>query len=68
MTSMHPEPQALTLAEAADVLRVSPRHLQNLFRKGDGPPVIRLGRRRVIRRDALNHWLAEREVAHASAR
>ncbi len=65
MTSMHPEPQALTLAEAADALRVSPRHLQNLFRKGDGPPVIRLGRRRIIRREALDRWLAKREATAA---
>jgi excisionase family DNA binding protein len=65
MTSMHPEPQALTLAEAADALRVSPRHLQNLFRRGDGPPTIRLGRRRIIRHEALNQWLAEREAMTA---
>ncbi len=65
MTLMRSEPQALTLAEAADALRVSPRHLQTLFRRGDGPPVIRLGRRRVIRREALDRWLAKREATAA---
>ena len=60
--------ETLTILEAAAALKVSRRHLQSLLAKGEGPPVIRLGRRRIIRRDALNHWLAEREVAYASAR
>ncbi len=60
--------ETLTILEAAATLRVSRRHLQSLLAKGEGPPAVRLGRRRVIRREALNHWLAEREVAHAPAR
>jgi excisionase family DNA binding protein len=60
-------PDALTISEAADAIRVSRRHLQNLCQKGEGPPIIHLGRRRIIRREALNQWLAEREVASASA-
>ncbi len=57
--------ETLTIPEAAAALRVSRRHLQNLFRRGDGPPVIRLGRRRIIRREALDRWLAGREATAA---
>ena len=62
MTSLDIELGALTIAETADVLRVSRRHLQNLLRQGDGPPVIHLGRRRIIRREALSQWLVGREI------
>jgi excisionase family DNA binding protein len=60
--------ETLTILEAAAALKVSRRHLQSLWAKGDGPPVIRLGRRCIIRRDALDQWLTKREVAHAPAR
>ena len=62
MVALPIDHEALTLAEAVDVLRVSLRHLQNLLRQGEGPPVIHLGRRRIIRREALDQWLAGREV------
>jgi excisionase family DNA binding protein len=61
MPSSNTVRDALTISEAADAIRVSRRHLQNLCQKGEGPPVIRLGRRRIIRREALNQWLAARE-------
>ncbi len=62
MASPDPEHGALTISEIASLLRVSLRHLQNLLRQGEGPPVIHLGRRRIIRREALGQWLAEREI------
>ena len=67
MASPDPEHGALTLAEAADLLRVSIRHLQNLLRQGEGPPVIHLGRRCIIRREALNAWLVAREATFGPA-
>ncbi len=63
MASPDFEHGALTIAEAADALRVSLRHLQNLLRQGDGPPVVHLGRRLIIRREALNQWLVAREAS-----
>lgn len=51
----------LTLAEAADTLRISRRHLAKLLAKGRGPPTIRLGRRALVRRIALDQWLASAE-------
>jgi excisionase family DNA binding protein len=57
----------LTLTEAADAARISRRHLQALLQRCEGPPTIRLGRRLIIRREALHAWLVSREVSHASA-
>ncbi len=51
----------LTLEEAADRLRVSRRHLATIMASGDGPPVVGLGRRRLIRAAALAEWVARRE-------
>ena len=60
------ESDALTIGEAADKIRISRRHLRKLMAEGDGPPVIRLGRRTIIRREALLHWLVSREGNHAA--
>jgi excisionase family DNA binding protein len=58
--------EALTIEETAEVLRVSRRHLHKLMAGGDGPPVVRLGRRSIIRREALQQWLMTRESAQAN--
>ncbi len=60
--------QVLTLAEAAGMLRVSQRHLFKIMADGNGPPVVSLGRRKVIRREALQQWLLIQEVATDAAR
>ncbi len=49
--------EAVTIGEAADLIRVSRRHFQKIMADGNGPPTIRLGRRRIIRREALRQWL-----------
>jgi len=55
----------LTLREAADVVRCSKAHLSNVIGgKIPGlpaPPVIRIGRRLLIRHDALIAWLKDVE-------
>ena len=44
---------------------ISPRTAQRWRVTGDGPPFIRLGRRRVIYRVAdIERWLAERTYRH----
>ncbi len=50
-----------TLAEIADILRISKRHLAKLLAEGKGPPTIRLGRRALVRRSALDQFLTEVE-------
>jgi excisionase family DNA binding protein len=59
-TTIH-DNAVLTLAEAAGTLRISIRHLAKLLSEGKGPPVIRLGRRALVRRVALDQWLADAE-------
>ena len=55
--------EVLNLNEAAGYLRVSLRTLHHLLAAGDAPPVVRIGRRRLIRRAAIEQWLADREGA-----
>jgi excisionase family DNA binding protein len=55
------EDALLTLTETADILRISRRHLAKLSAEGRGPPTIRLGRRALVRRIALDQWLADAE-------
>ncbi len=51
----------VTEAEAAKMLRLSPRTLQRLRYEGDGPPVIRLTDRRIgYRRADLDAWTQTR--------
>jgi excisionase family DNA binding protein len=58
--------ETLTLEEAAGALRVSQRHLFKILADGNGPPVVRLGRRKIIRREALQQWLMSRESTQAN--
>lgn len=47
--------------EAADFLRVSPALLELLRVQGGGPRFVKLSRRVLYRRGALDDWLKERE-------
>jgi excisionase family DNA binding protein len=53
----------LTLPEVADRLKISRRHLAKVMSEGDGPPVVRIGRRALVRPAALAAWIATREGA-----
>jgi excisionase family DNA binding protein len=67
MGATHIESDGLTIAAAAAIIGVSKRHLEKIIARGEGPPVIRLGRRAIIRRISLDRWLEEREAADADA-
>jgi excisionase family DNA binding protein len=54
------ESGALTVSEAADCLQVPLQDLYNLIAAGDGPPLVRLGLRAIIEREALLQWLKSR--------
>ena len=58
----------LSLSEFADMLGVSKRLVYKLIEQHDAPPLIRVGRRVLIRREAAERWLTEREGQHAPAR
>lgn len=52
---------AYSIAEAAAAASISRARLYELLTVGEGPPTIKLGRRRLIRRAALDEWLASLE-------
>jgi len=56
----------LSVAEAAEQLRISPRGLYTLAER-QGLPTIRLGGRRLIRRADLERWIAEQPVDRLGA-
>ncbi len=49
--------EILTLAEAADLLRISERTLWSMLRSDDAPPYTRIGRQYRFRRTALLDWV-----------
>ena len=57
-----PQTLALSLNETAQEVRISRRHLATLIKRGDGPPTVRLGKRVLVRRNALDRWLQAREM------
>ena len=63
---MEPHEAILTLTEAAHELRCSKSHLHNIssgkIRDLSPVPVLRLGRRRLIRLDALQAWMRSLEI------
>lgn len=48
-----------TKNEAAERARISPRTLSKRIAAGDGPDVLRIGRRVLVRSDALQAWLEQ---------
>ena len=60
-------PEVLTLREVANVLRCSKAHVCKIVNGHIALtpqiPVIKLGRRKLVRRETLVHWLAENEQA-----
>ena len=64
-----PTSAILTIREVAQELRCSKAHVHNLIngrvRGVKALPAIPLGRRRIVRRESLNEWIAsnERELA-----
>lgn len=62
--SADPQPELLTITEAAEVLRAPVATLRYWRHLGIGPRSFRLGRRVLYRRDDLHAWVdAQREDA-----
>jgi len=64
---MAQNPEILTITEVAVMLRCSKAHVCNVINgkvKGVTPlPAISMGRRKLVRRETLQAWLAENDVA-----
>jgi excisionase family DNA binding protein len=51
--------------EAAEYLRVPLGTLRNMATRGEAPPSIKIGKRRLYRRDAVVRWVHAREEQSA---
>jgi excisionase family DNA binding protein len=56
-TTPEPLPQLLTVAETATLLRTSPKAVYTMIERGLLPGVIRIGRRVLLRRVELLHFV-----------
>jgi excisionase family DNA binding protein len=61
------DPLAYTVPEFCRTVRISCRTFYILQQRGDGPPLVRIGRRVLIRRAAAEEWLKVRETKPAAA-
>jgi excisionase family DNA binding protein len=52
----------LTVPEVAELLRTSRNAVYALSARGELPGVTRIGRRLLVRRDALLHWLDQKDA------
>ncbi len=62
MTESDELPVLLTADETADLLRTSRKAVYAMSERGQLPGVTRIGRRLLVRRDALLDWLDERRA------
>ncbi len=62
MTGVHETPRYFTTAEVADILRTSRSAIYAMVERGQLPGVTRIGRRLLLRQDALVHWLDQKSA------
>ena len=62
MTLSTPVTLAISIADFCRSISISRRSFYNLVQRGEAPPTIRIGRRRLIRREAADAWLRSREA------
>ena len=62
MTGSNVPPVLLTADETADLLRTSRKAIYVMAERGQLPGVTRIGRRLLVRRDALVDWLDQKRA------
>jgi excisionase family DNA binding protein len=62
------DPELLTIAEAAELLRAPVATLRYWRHLGTGPRSFRLGRRVLYRREDLQAWIAQQRAEAAAGR
>jgi excisionase family DNA binding protein len=55
-------PSLLLVSEVAAMLRTSPKAVYAMIERGLVPGVVRIGRRVLVRRDDLLHWLSQKSA------
>lgn len=58
--------EALSIGEAAQAVGLGRATLYELLRDGRGPQTFTVGRRRLVRVEALREWLRRREAEQAA--
>ena len=59
---MLPTPILLTPTEVADLLRTSRKAIYTMIERAQLPGVVRIGRRVLVRQDALLDWLRQKST------
>jgi excisionase family DNA binding protein len=59
---MSPTPGLLTPTEVADLLRTSRKAIYTMIERAQLPGVVRIGRRVLVREDALLDWLRQKST------
>ena len=59
---MSPTPVLLTPTEVADLLRTSRKAIYTMVERAQLPGVVRIGRRVLVREDALLDWLRQKST------
>ena len=59
---MSPAPVLLTPTEVADLLRTSRKAIYTMIERAQLPGVVRIGRRVLVREDALLDWLRQKST------
>ena len=60
---IHRTPNLLTPVEVADVLRTTKKAIYSMVERAQLPGVVRVGRRVLIREDALLDWLRQKSAS-----
>jgi excisionase family DNA binding protein len=55
-------PALLTTTEVAELLRTSRKAIYSMVERGQLPGIVRIGRRVLVREDALLDWLRQRST------
>jgi excisionase family DNA binding protein len=56
------QPALLLVSEVADLIRTSRKGVYSMIERGQLPGVVRIGRRVLVRRDDLLHWLGQKST------
>lgn len=59
---MYEAREAVSVREAAAIAGFGGTKMYELIREGEGPPTFTIGRRRLVRVEALREWLASLEA------
>ena len=62
MAEVHSEPLAYPVPAFCKAVGISVRTFYGLLERGEGPAIVKIGRRTVIRREAADQWLKDRET------